>query len=93
MTLPLADPSRSDLREKLHATMDETAALLRVSRRWLQEFLKGRPGLYRRAGFREVGETKGGLMALQLAAADVPPARAALPRSTIGLPLFSRGAA
>jgi len=33
---------------------------------------------YRRAGFAEVGETKGGLLALQLLPAAMPPARAAL---------------
>jgi hypothetical protein len=43
---------------------------------------------YRRAGFRCVGETKGGLVALQLLPEDMPAARSPLPRSTIGLPLF-----
>lgn len=33
---------------------------------------------YRKAGFREVGETKGGLLALQLLPADMPVAERAL---------------
>jgi len=33
---------------------------------------------YRKAGFHEVGETKGGLLALQLLPADMPPAERAL---------------
>jgi|GEM_PF-4429944 len=32
--------------------------------------------IYRRAGFREVGETQGGLVALQLLPQDMPEARA-----------------
>ena len=43
---------------------------------------------YRRAGFREVGETKGGLLALQLASVDMPSPMAANQRSTLGLELF-----
>ena len=42
------------------------------------------------AGFRECGETKGGLMALQLLPADMPAPQRALPRSIIGSPLFDR---
>jgi hypothetical protein len=33
---------------------------------------------YRKAGFHEVGETKGGLLALYMATADMPPARRSL---------------
>lgn len=43
---------------------------------------------YRKAGFREVGETKGGLLALQLDPGDMPAAIACRPRTLIGLPLF-----
>jgi hypothetical protein len=38
---------------------------------------------YRRAGFRPVGETKGGLIALQLLPADMPPAEPAIHSSGI----------
>lgn len=41
-----------------------------------------------KAGFREVGETKGGLLAFQLLPADMPEPQAALPRSMHGSPLF-----
>lgn len=41
------------------------------------------------AGFREVGETKGGLLALQLLPADMPKPEAAQQRSTHGLALFN----
>jgi hypothetical protein len=47
---------------------------------------------YRKAGFREVGDTKGGLLALQLDPEDMPPAATAKPRTTIGLPMFDRAA-
>lgn len=40
------------------------------------------------AGFRHVGETKGGLMAWQLAPCDMPPPAAALAMQVTGLPLF-----
>lgn len=43
---------------------------------------------YRKAGFRHVGQTKGGLVALQLTPDAMPEARAALARSVLGLPLF-----
>lgn len=43
---------------------------------------------YRRAGFSECGETKGGLLALQLLPADMPEPSAAMPRSMAGTPLF-----
>lgn len=43
---------------------------------------------YRKAGFREAGETKGGLLAMQILPGDMPAARAAAPRSIFGLPLF-----
>lgn len=41
-----------------------------------------------KAGFTEVGETKGGLAAFQLLPVDMPAALEARPRSTAGLPLF-----
>jgi hypothetical protein len=44
---------------------------------------------YRKAGFRECGETKGGLMALQLMPADMPDAVRAHQRPISQLPLFS----
>lgn len=43
---------------------------------------------YRKAGFAHVGETKGGLMALQLLPRDMPEPLPAGPRSLHGLPLF-----
>jgi hypothetical protein len=43
---------------------------------------------YRQAGFHEAGETKGGLLALQLLPADMPPPRPALQRSIYTTPLF-----
>lgn len=43
---------------------------------------------YRKAGFVEEGETKGGLLALRLRPADMPAPCAAKPRSVAGLPLF-----
>lgn len=45
---------------------------------------------YRKAGFVDAGETKGGLLALQLWPDAMPDPRAALARSTHGLPLFDR---
>lgn len=44
---------------------------------------------YRKAGFIDAGETKGGLLALQLLPAEWPPALPANSRSMIGTPLFS----
>jgi hypothetical protein len=41
-----------------------------------------------KAGFRPVGETKGGLLALGIDPADMPPAEQAKPRSLLGTPLF-----
>jgi hypothetical protein len=43
---------------------------------------------YRKAGFVEVGETKGGLLALQLLPHAWPNALAAHPRTMHGTPLF-----
>lgn len=43
---------------------------------------------YRKAGWRVVGETKGGLIALGRPASEAPAPLAAKPRSMIGLPLF-----
>lgn len=43
---------------------------------------------YRRAGFVDAGETKGGLLALQLLPQDMPEPASALPRSVHGSPLF-----
>lgn len=48
---------------------------------------------YRKAGFGYAGETKGGLMALQLLPQDMPAPLPALPRSMHGTPLFDRSAA
>lgn len=48
---------------------------------------------YRKAGFQEVGDTKGGLLALQLLPADMPEPMAALPRAMHGTPLFDARAA
>ena len=45
---------------------------------------------YRRAGFQEVGETKGGLLALQLLPDAMPPARAALGQQ-MALPVEETG--
>jgi hypothetical protein len=44
---------------------------------------------YRKAGFVVAGETKGGLLALQLLPEAMPAALAAKQRSTRGLPLFA----
>lgn len=44
---------------------------------------------WRLAGFRECGETKGGLMALRLSPEDMPSAQAARPQPAHSLPLFS----
>jgi len=44
---------------------------------------------FRKAGFIEVGRTKGGLLALQLLPADMPEPLQAKPRSMHGTPLFS----
>lgn len=46
-----------------------------------------------KAGFSAVGETKGGLLALQLTPQNMPAPEPALPRSTNGLPLFARSVA
>ena len=43
---------------------------------------------WRKAGFREVGETKGGLLAMQLLPDAMPGPEHAKPRSMHGLPLF-----
>jgi hypothetical protein len=43
---------------------------------------------YKKAGFREVGETKGGLLAFQILPQDMPAPKAARPRSMLGLPLW-----
>lgn len=43
---------------------------------------------YKKAGFVEVGKTKGGLMALQLLPDAMPPPCEAWPRSMFGTPLF-----
>jgi hypothetical protein len=43
---------------------------------------------YRKAGFRHVGFTKGGLWAFQLLPEDMPEAEKAKPRSILGLPLW-----
>ncbi len=43
---------------------------------------------YKKAGFVYAGETQGGLMALQMHPADMPPPLAALPRSMHGSPLW-----
>lgn len=40
------------------------------------------------AGFKEVGETKGGLLAFQLLPEDMPAKRSAKARSMLGCPLF-----
>jgi hypothetical protein len=48
---------------------------------------------YRKAGFVEAGETKGGLLALQMLPEVMPEAVPALPRSLHGLPLFDGAAA
>lgn len=48
---------------------------------------------YLRAGFVEAGETKGGLLALQLHPAAMPPPCPAHPRSMAGMALFERNAA
>lgn len=45
---------------------------------------------YRKAGFVECGETKGGLLALQLVPSKMPAPIAALPRSMRGTPLFDK---
>lgn len=44
---------------------------------------------YRRAGFNHVGETKGGLVALQMLPAAMPEPQEPQVRSTNGLPLFA----
>lgn len=43
---------------------------------------------WRKAGFVEVGETKGGLLAMQLLPEKMPAPEAARPRNLHGLPLF-----
>jgi hypothetical protein len=45
---------------------------------------------YRKAGFAEAGETKGGLLALRLDPSDMPAPMAARPRTMMGAPLFDR---
>lgn len=47
---------------------------------------------YRRAGFVDAGETKGGLLALQLHPGSMPAPEASLPRSMAGTPLFGAAA-
>lgn len=48
---------------------------------------------YRKAGFQECGETKGGLLALRLDPADMPEAAAPRPRAMLGnAPLFVEAA-
>jgi len=44
---------------------------------------------WRKAGFREVGKTKGGLLALQMLPSEMPEPCPPAPRNTIGLPLFA----
>jgi hypothetical protein len=48
---------------------------------------------YLKAGFRPCGETRGGLLAMQLQPADMPSPQPALPRSMHGTPLFDGNAA
>ncbi len=43
---------------------------------------------YRKAGFVYAGETKGGLMAMQMHQTDMPPPLPAQPRSMHGAPLW-----
>jgi hypothetical protein len=43
---------------------------------------------YRKAGFQYVGETRGGLMAMQLLPSAMPAAFPAKPRTLHGTPLF-----
>jgi hypothetical protein len=43
---------------------------------------------WKKSGFKEVGETQGGLLALQLLPVDMPDPQAARPRSMHGAPLF-----
>ena len=45
---------------------------------------------YRKAGFIEAGETKGGLLAKRMMPVDMPSPREPLPRSMWGTPLFDR---
>ena len=47
---------------------------------------------YKKAGFREVGETQGGLLALQLLPEEMPPRKRARPRTMLGTPLFDLAA-
>jgi hypothetical protein len=54
--------------------------LVRGKKTWGWTWLK--------AGFTIAGETKGGLLALQLVPGAMPAPRAARPRSVAGLPLF-----
>lgn len=44
--------------------------------------------VYRKAGFVEVGETKGGLLALQILPENFPAPLKAHPRTMLGSPLF-----
>lgn len=58
--------------------------------------VRGRPvwgWTYRKAGFVEAGETKGGLLALQLLPSDMPASLSARPRTMLGTPLFDAMAA
>lgn len=48
---------------------------------------------WKQVGFREVGETKGGLLALQLLPADMPEPASALAMATHGLSLFDTNVA
>lgn len=53
--------------------------------------VRGRPTwgwTWRKAGFKPVGETKGGLLAFQILPADMPEPEAANPRTMHGSPLF-----
>jgi hypothetical protein len=45
---------------------------------------------WRKAGFREVGETKSGLLALQMLPEEMPEPIAARPRTMHGTPLFDQ---
>ena len=50
--------------------------------RWLK-YKEGFPGSFRKAGFRPVGHTKGGLVALQLLPGEFPPAERPIDRQGI----------
>lgn len=64
-------------------------------RRVRPTMVRGRPDFgwtYRKAGFIDAGETKGGLIALQLLPGAIPAPIPALPRSMRGTPLFASAA-